>query len=245
MKNKILIATGIFYPEIGGPASYGRALCGRLAKDNDVFLLTYSSVLKDRQDEAGSYRVMRVWKKIPKIFRHIIYFFKALNLARRVSLVFALNAVSAGLPALLAAKICKKKFFVRIAGDYAWEMAVNSGITSLLINDFQNSKKRGRIAVLHKLQVWVCKKAELVIVSSEYLAGLVAGWGIPEDKIKVIYNGVDFKMTEISQEEARKIIGIPGNIIISVGRLVPWKGFRMLIKIMPQLLAFNQTGYSW
>ena len=49
-----------------------------------------------------------------------------------------------------------------------------------------------------------------------------------------------FKPAETNREEARNKIGIHGNILLSVGRLVPWKGFRMLIKIMPQLLEINQ-----
>src|SRR3989344_5962770 len=32
---------------------------------------------------------------------------------------------------------------------------------------------------------------------------------------------------------------IPGTILLSVGRLVPWKGFRLLIKLMPQFLEIN------
>jgi len=93
---------------------------------------------------------------------------------------------------------------------------------------------------LYKLQGWVCKKSDLVIVPSKYLNGIVKGWGVPETKIKIVYNGVDFKPSDLSKEEARSKIGIHGNIILSVGRLVPWKGFRMLIKIMPQLLNLNQ-----
>ncbi len=144
------------------------------------------------------------------------------------------------MPALVAAKILKKKFLVRIAGDYAWETAANRGKTFLLIDDFQKSKKSGRIGILHGLQTWVCEKADIVIVPSQYLSSLVSGWGVSESKIRVIYNGVDFKVPEISKEEARKKIGIAGNIILSVGRLVPWKGFKMLVKIMPQLLQINQ-----
>ena len=75
---------------------------------------------------------------------------------------------------------------------------------------------------------------------SKYLAGIVKGWGVPEVKIKVIYNGVDFKPSGLLREEARNKVGIHGNIILSVGRLVPWKGFRMLIKMMPRLLELKQ-----
>ena len=60
------------------------------------------------------------------------------------------------------------------------------------------------------------------------------------EKIKLIYNGVDFQPSALSTEEARVKIGIAGNIILSAGRLAPWKGFRMLVKIMSQLLVINQ-----
>ena len=237
---KILIATGIFYPEIGGPASYAKLLCRKLSADQSVTLLTYSPVVKDQQDKQLPYKVKRVWKGMPKLVRHLVFFFKALSETKKMDVVFALNAVSAGLPALICARIFKKKCAVRIVGDYAWETAANKGKTALLIDDFQNSAKTGMIAILHRLQTWVCKKADVVIVPSEYLAKLVSGWGVDREKIKVVYNGVDFSMPEISREEARKKIGIPGNIILSVGRLVPWKGFKMLTKIMPQLLEINQ-----
>ena len=125
-------------------------------------------------------------------------------------------------------------------GDYAWEIAVNKKKSSLLINDFQNTAQKGFINILAKTQRKVCLKADGVIVPSQYLAGIVKKWGVPSDKIHVIYNGVDFKESELTREEARRKIGIPGNIIISSGRLVPWKGFKMLVKIMPELLKISQ-----
>lgn len=238
--SKILIATGIFPPEIGGPASYAKTLANRL-KDFGVAVLTYSPVLSFKDDNSQPYKIIRVWYKWPKGLRHLNYFFKALSLARKSNVVFALNAVSAGIPAMYAARIAKKKFFVKIVGDASWEKAINSGKTQLLINDFQGPKKTGLIKILHNLQFKVCKNADGIIVPSQYLADLVHGWGIPKEKIEVIYNGVDFKPSELSKEDARKNIGIFGHLILSAGRLVPWKGFRMLIKIMPHVLEINQA----
>ncbi|OGN07910.1 MAG: hypothetical protein A3C61_03290 [Candidatus Yanofskybacteria bacterium RIFCSPHIGHO2_02_FULL_39_10] len=160
--------------------------------------------------------------------------------AKKHDVILSLNAVSAGAPALRAARIRKKRFFVKIVGDYAWEIAVNKKKSSLLINDFQNTAQKGFINILAKTQRKVCLKADGVIVPSQYLAGIVKKWGVPSDKIHVIYNGVDFKESELTREEARRKIGIPGNIIISSGRLVPWKGFKMLVKIMPELLKISQ-----
>ncbi len=134
----------------------------------------------------------------------------------------------------------KKKFFVKVVGDYAWEIAINKRKTSFLMNDFQKSQRKGSIKTLHRLQSWVTKNADGVIVPSEYLAKIVKGWGVQSNKVHVIYNQVNFKKSELSKEDARKKINIAGNIIISIGRLVPWKGFRMLIKVMPKLLEINQ-----
>lgn len=237
---KILITTGIFPPDIGGPASYSVLLAKELSKEASIEIITYSSKFRFAQDKTFPFKVSRVWRGWPKFLRHLLFFAKVYAKSAGADKIYALNAVSAGLPSLWAAKMRGKKLFVRIAGDYAWEIAAGKGKTNLMIDDFQNSKRKGWARTLHKSQVRVCKNANTVIVPSNYLAGIVEGWGIDKNKIKVIYNGVDFHASEFSREEARKKIGIPGNIIVSIGRLVPWKGFRMLIKIMPQLLELNQ-----
>ena len=219
---RILITTGIFPPDIGGPATYGAIIEQALKnKGFEVRVLVYS----------------RTGKVLPKGLRHFWYFLKLMPAVKKADAILALNAVSAGWPALFWAKMFKKKFVVRIVGDYAWEMAAAKGKTSLLIDDFQKNSKRG---FLHSVQVKTCKQADTIIVPSKYLAGIVKGWGAPESKIKVVYNGVDFKPSDLSKEEARSKIGIHGNIILSIGRLVPWKGFRMLIKIIPKLLELSQ-----
>ncbi len=237
---KILITTGIFPPDIGGPASYGMTLARKLSERFSVSVITYSSKRKLPEDKNQPFKIIKVAKWMPRFLRHFVFLMKTLSASKNADVIFSLNATSAGLPALWAAKFRKKKFFVKIVGDYAWETAVNKGKTFLLIDDFQKSKRRGRIATLHKTQVKVCKGADGVIVPSNYLANMVKNWGVPEGKIKVIYNGVDFKPLEIGKEEARKKIGIAGNVILSIGRLVPWKGFRMLIKIIPWLFEINQ-----
>ncbi len=239
-KKKILIVTGIYPPDIGGPASYARTLAQRLSKDHEVKIITYSSVRKYEQDKNYPFTVKRIWKKIPWFLRHAIYALKVFYACKNSNIIYSLSTLNGAIPSLIGARFFRKKFFIRIAGDYAWQVAVEKNKTSLLIDDFQKAKKTGWIGFLHKVQFWACRKADEIIVPSKYLAGIVRGWGVSSDKIKVIYNGVDFKGSDISQEEAKKKIGIYGDIILSAGRLVPWKGFRMLIKIMPRLSEISQ-----
>ena len=237
---RILITTGIFPPDIGGPASYAMTLGKNAPEGSEITVICYSSRFNHFSDKKLQFKVIRVWRKWPKGFRHLIYFFRVLVESRKNDVILSLNAVSAGIPGLMAARIRRKKFYVKIVGDYAWEIAVNKNKSSLLINDFQDVAKRGSIKFLSNLQRLTCKKADGIIVPSEYLSGIVKKWEIDPTKIHVIYNGVDFKRSELNKEEARKKIGIPGNIILSSGRLVSWKGFKMLIKIMPKLSNINQ-----
>jgi len=235
----ILIATGIFPPDIGGPASYAETLAARLSKTEPTTVVTYSSVWSSAHDKDFDFKVVRVWSRWPKGIKHIIYLLKVIVQARNARLIFSLNAVSAGFPARLAARLVGCVFAVKIVGDSSWERAINTGKTSFMLNDFQNSNRRGWPRFLHYMQFQICKGARMIIVPSEYLAGIVESWGIPAEKIKVIYNGVDFKASELSKEEARKKLGLTGNILFSWGRMVPWKGFRMLIKLMTRLQEIN------
>ncbi len=236
---RILITTGIFPPDIGGPASYGALIARHLAASSQVTVLTYSSAGR-AADAQLPYRVIRISRAWPKGLRHFIFLAAACLQARRHDIVFSLNAVSAGIPAHWAARLAHKRLVVKIVGDYAWETAMNRGTTQLMINDFQRAARHGRAARLHRFQVSVCRAADGVIVPSRYLADLVHGWGIPKEKISVVYNGVDFAPSLLAKEDARKKLGLTGNILFSYGRLVPWKGFRMLVKLMPRLAEINQ-----
>ncbi|MBI2062816.1 MAG: glycosyltransferase family 4 protein [Candidatus Yanofskybacteria bacterium] len=167
-------------------------------------------------------------------------FLKMLKIAADVDAVFALSPLGSGYSGYISAGFRKKKFFIKIDDDYAWRAAIESGKTYFLASDFQKSKKTSRIAALHKRQIRLCHKAELVIVPSKFMSDVVHSWGIEQEKIKTISDPVNFSAVPISKEEARKKVAIPGNLLVSVGSLVPWNGFRMLIKLMPQISTINQ-----
>lgn len=240
MTKKILIVTGIFPPDVGGPASYTKALAQKLSENFQTTLITYSRVRQHPIDKELKFRVQRVWKKMPWWWRHFSYACRIFWEARRHDVIYVSSTLNGGLPSILAGRLFKKKVYIKIVGDYSWQVAVQKGKTILLIDDWQKSKKTGWAGILWRLQSLVVRKADRVVVPSNYLAKMVEGWGVDPKNISVIYNGADFKPVDLSKEEARQKIGIVGNLIMYWGRLTPWKGLRMLIKIMPKLLEINQ-----
>lgn len=204
---KLLIATGLYPPEIGGPATYTKLLEERLpAKGIEVRVLPFSLV-----------------RHLPSGVRHLAYAGRLLALARNVDIIFVQDTVSTGFPAALVSFVTRKPLVVRVPGDFAWEQGVQRlGVTDS-IEEFQKKSYGIRIALLRAVQRFVVLRAAHVIAPSQYLARIVEGWGTPAPKMSVIYNGVDVSGNVGEREE---------NLIVSVGRLVPWKGFIPLIDIV-------------
>ncbi len=72
---------------------------------------------------------------------------------------------------------------------------------------------------------------------SAYLKSIVEKWGVASERIKVIYNAMPAIGGIMDKDEARRSLGIGGRTIVSVGRLVPWKGFASLITALSGLPA--------
>ncbi len=213
---KILIATGIYPPDIGGPATYSKLLNEELPKRGyDVKILSFGEV-----------------RSLPKIIRHAVYFLKVLNRGRKSDIIFAQDTVSVGLPAMLASKILKKKFLIRVAGDHAWEQAVQRFSVTDGIDDFQLKRYGLKVELLRFIQRFVVKRADKIITPSHYFNNIVSGWIGRGAKVETIYNGIDLSSNQIT---ARRTDNSKLKKIISAGRLVPWKGFATLIKIMKSL----------
>ena len=236
---KIIIASGIYPPDIGGPATYSQLIAREFSKRGiNVSVICYSDKKRFLEDGNERFKIVRIKRNKNTLLRYFIYFLNLLKISLSANAIYAQGPLSAGLPAMWVSRILRKKFIVKIVGDYAWEQAVNQFGINDLIDDFQKKSYSSRIEKIRKIQEKVVKSAERIIVPSEYLKKIVKKWGINENKIKVIYNaGPDIK--EIEKIEPDENLLSMGDTIISAGRPEPWKGFDTLNEIMPDLLKEN------
>src|SRR3990167_1262831 len=98
---RILIATGLYPPDIGGPATYSKLLFDKL--------YTY-----DVQVEVAWFGEVRY---LPKIIRHIVYFFMVIKKSKGMDAIYAQDPLGTGFPAMFAAMATRKRFFLKIVGD--------------------------------------------------------------------------------------------------------------------------------
>lgn len=227
---RVVVATGLYPPEIGGPATYSKLLVDELPQRGiGVRVVPFRSV-----------------RSLPRILRHAAYFWRVLRASRGADIIFAQDPVSVGLPALVASRILGKKFILKIVGDYAWEQfqiknekrkIKNENAKLKTVEEFQEKRYDALTEMRRLVQKFVARHASRVIVPSEYLKRIVTHWGVPEEKIAVIYNAFMRPSTPEMKTEARLGLHMSQDtfMIVSAGRLVPWKGFGGLIEAMHRL----------
>ncbi|MFC1622521.1 glycosyltransferase family 4 protein [Patescibacteria group bacterium] len=240
MKQKIFIAAEIFPPAVGGPATYTVSLANALQKrDFQVRILCYGQ--PDKSVLNKDIKINFVSNKWPVLIKYFLYTKKLFWYSLGYKTIYAMGPVAAGWPAGCVKKLTGKRLIVKVVGDYAWEQAMNTGKTKLLIDEFQNRKFSNKIGKLQKIERKVCQTADAVITPSEYLKKIVKNWNVDENKIKVIYNSFSFCHSDRSHprgdgvEESLKHQKKKG-LIISAGRLVSWKGFDLLIEVVDELI---------
>ncbi len=216
---RIVIATPLYPPEIGGPATYVKLLSKGLPERGiEVDLVKFSDV-----------------RSFPKVFRHILYFWCVYRAARRADLVLALDPVSVGLPSCLAARLARKPFVVKVVGDYAWEQGRQRFGVSLTLDEFVKERQASlAVRFLQRVQTAVAARAKHIIVPSQYLEDIVAAWGIPRGRVIVVHNAVPL---EDRGDVPKSVKKLPRPLIVTAGRLVPWKGMKGVIHAVASLRA--------
>lgn len=206
---KVCLATPLYPPESGGPATFAKVL---------------EEGLGSRGWTGETVRFSGV-RHLPKLVRHAVYFWHVYRVARRSDVVLALDPVSTGVPALLAARLAFKPFYVRVAGDYAWEQGTaRFKVTDSLDTFTCNTRYPLAVRALKAVQSYVAIASTGIIVPSLYLAKLVHLWDIPREMIRVAYNAAP-DVSGVSAQSPRD-----GAYIVSVGRLVKWKGMDHAIR---------------
>ena len=235
-KNKLLIISGSFPPDSGGPASLLPNLIPALMKNGyEVTVLTYGEQADDLP-----YRVVRISRRQIKPLVIIKLVWAALKLAKSSGQIYSLDVYWPGFAAMIASKLLRKKQIARFTGDSAWETAANRGWTDKNLLDFQKDYINFKIALLKKLRTAILLNCRYVITDSHFLRGALVSFGVREDKILAVHNSVEYlpDPADFSKEKFKRDNGLKEKVIITVSRLVPWKGVGPVMNVLPRLKEY-------
>jgi glycosyltransferase involved in cell wall biosynthesis len=225
---KLLIVTGIFPPDIGGPATYVPTLAHALVeRGHEVCVLTLSDY-DDHQDGVYAYHVSRVVRGLFKPLRWVKTVAMVIRLGRSVDVFFACGL---SMEAVLGNAFIRKPLVMRVVGDVAWERARARRECDEDFETFQKTRHSFRTRLVQWLQRWWILQADCVVTPSRYLARWVASNGVRDEKIVVIHNAVE---SHGCLEPMRSGLNTPITVA-TVGRLLSLKRVDGIIEVVARL----------
>ncbi len=226
---KLFVASGIFHPESGGPATYLRAILPALQDMGwQLRVVTYG----DPQPADYPYTVTGIARQVYPL-RLTRY-----GLAARQELAWAdlVYAQTIDLPLWSGREMPR---VIKIVGDQAWERCIRKRWIppDMSIDAFQQLRGDARTRWQKQSRSRQVASMDAVIVPSQYLRRMVMSWGIDAAKIHVIPNALPLPPPpQATRAELRAELNWRDQpTLITVARLQPWKGIDHLIKAMADM----------
>ena len=204
---RILIATSIYPPDIGGPAQYARNL-----------FETWKG--QGHEVKVAAYR----WESAaPPGLRHLLYFTKILRKGWNADLILILDTWSVAVPTAIACYLMNKKFIVRTGGDLLWESYVGRTGDMILFKDFYGTclgKLSDKEKIIFVATQKILRRAATVIFSTIWQRDIFEkAYGLDQVKSVVIENYCGERMEPVAPEK---------KVFFAGTRFLKWKNQELL-----------------
>lgn len=208
--NNIVIATGIYPPEIGGPAEYAKNLAEVWRSQGyDVSVLVFSK-----------------YNWLPTGIRHIVYFLSMLLSFENANYIFIIDTFSAALPATFLAWMLGKKTVLRTGGDFLWEAYVERTGDMILLKDFYKKRMKSfslKEKITFRLVKWILHHTETIIWSTEWQKNIfLEPYKLANKNHKIVENYYGERFESIEPHE---------KIFIGSSRQAKWKNISTLQEV--------------
>ncbi len=217
---RILLATPIYLPQIGGPAQYEKNLEKGLKEMGIETEVTFYNNLK----------------KYPKPLRFFLYSLNLFKKAQNIDIIYTFNLISCGLPTYLISRILRKRFMIRLGGDFLWERAVEEGRTKKGLREYYKERKSLKEKFFLSLLKKVLKEADKIVFTTNFQKKLYKKYfDITEEKTAIISNPFPKVKPTNSQ------LLIVKYQFLYAGRLIKLKNLDNLIEVFAKIIKMTST----
>jgi glycosyltransferase involved in cell wall biosynthesis len=212
---RIVFLTGIWPPDIGGPATHGPDFA-RFLRDrgHDVRVVT----MADAEPKERPVPVQAIPRGRPFVVRYPQVAFAGLRLARTADVVYATATYAA---AAAAAAGARRPLVAKLVSDPAYERARRYRLFRGSLEAFQQTRDV-RTGVLKRLRTLSLQRASRIVVPSRYLAEIASGWGLDASRIEVLVNPAP-PPGDVEPAD------VPPGTFVFVGRLTEQKALPVLL----------------
>lgn len=226
---KVLVVTGIWPPDVGGPASHAPELADYLrARGHEIEVVTTA----DTPPAEQPYPVRWVDRASPRGVRHARCVALVREHARAADVVYATSMLGR---ASLGAALARRPVVVKLVADEAYERSKRLGLWDGDLEGFQRFEGGLRVKALRVARNRALGRVERLVCPSSYLASLAISWGVPEERVSVLPNPAPPLPALPSRETAREQLGIAGPTLAFAGRITRQKALEIGLAAVQQV----------
>ncbi len=214
---RVVVVSGIWPPDVGGPASHAPALADALVEaGHTVEVVTTADLAPDTQP----YPVHWVARDRPAPLRHLAVAREVRRAAQGADRVYATTMVRR---AALGAALGRRPLVVKLVADEAYERERRAGRFAGTLEEFQAERRGLRLRFLRATRTAALRRARCIVVPSAYLRQIATGWGLDPSRVDVVPNPAPEVPEHPTRDEARATLGIDGFALGVAGRLTAQK----------------------
>ena len=223
---RVLVVSGIWPPDVGGPATHAPEVGDMLAQRGHAVVALTTAVSEPAPRE---YPVRWVSRSLPPGVRHAAVAAEVARLSRRADVVYATSMIGRSAFAALAPLV------VKVAGDPAFERSHRHGLYEGTLAGFQSAHVGRRAQALRAWRTATVRRAAHVLCPSEFLRGIVVGWGLPPERVSVLPNAVPVISISATREDLRRSFDVDGDVLAFAGRLTAAKSLEVAFEAIDRL----------
>jgi glycosyltransferase involved in cell wall biosynthesis len=221
---RILVVSGIWPPDVGGPASHAPDVAAYLrGRGHRVEVVTTAS----GPPESQPYPVRWVSRSLPK---GVIHGATVVEVARRAAAADVVYTTGMFGRSAAGASLVRRPYVVKLTADPAFERARRRGIVHGDVDEFQERAGGTVVRGLRLARDLELRRASHVFTPSAYLRELVVSWGVPEVRVSVLPNPVPLLPALPPREELRRTLGVNGSTLAFAGRLTAQKSLEVALE---------------
>ena len=214
---RVVVVSGIWPPDVGGPASHAPALADALVEaGHTVEVVTTADLAPDTQP----YPVHWVARDRPAPLRHLAVAREVRRAAQGADRVYATTMVRR---AALGAALGRRPLVVKLVADEVYERERRAGRFAGTLEEFQAERRGLRLRFLRATRTAALRRARCIVVPSAYLRQIAIGWGLDPSRVDVVPNPAPEVPEHPTRDEARATLGIDGFALGVAGRLTAQK----------------------
>ena len=214
---RVLVVSGIWPPDVGGPASHAPDVAEFLrGRGHEVEVVTTAEAPPPERP----YPV----RAVPRHHRVGVRHYRGAALvhhrAREVDVVYTTGMFGRS---ALGSSVARAPYVVKLTADPAFERSRRRGLVEGDVDEFQGRRSGLAVALLRFARDVELRHAAHVFTPSAYLRGLSLRWGVSPDRVSVLPNPAPVLPELAPRDELRRTFGLNGATLAFAGRLTAQK----------------------